>query len=194
MLKQSFGKTAATLLAVWTLAGCDDGGRAATQAAVPAAEPVPLASTASNSDAPGGRLVYNPRADEMLFVFDELGTALTIPHLWQEGDVSIEKLVMAGDGNPERAYGARFHPVHEKPQSYYHVALIRVYDEARWKTLRDADHAGEIELGHIDGKVYSYAIVPANPLPDGTAESKRFEQLMISAKDAPGQLAIRKAS
>jgi hypothetical protein len=194
MLKQSFGKAAAVLLAVWALAGCGDEGRASTQAAVPTAEPVPLASTPGSSDAPGGRMVYNPRTDEMLFVFDELGTALTIPHLWQEGDVSIEKLVMAGDGNPERAYGARFHPVHEKPQSHYHVALIRVYDEARWKSLRDVDHAGEIELGHMDGKVYSYAIVQANPLPDGTAESKRFDQLVIPAKDAPGQLAIRKAS
>ena len=194
MFKQSIGKTAAMLLAAWALAGCDDGGRAATQVAVPTAEPVPLASTPSNSEAPGGRLVYNPRADEMLFVFDDLGTALTIPHRWQEGDVSIEKLVLAGDGNPERAYGARFHPVHEAPQSYHHVALIRVYDEARWKMLRDADHAGEIELAHVDGKVYSYAIVQANPLPDGTAESERFDQLDISVQEAPAQLAIRKAS
>lgn len=186
---------AAMLLAVLASAGCgSDTGGAVTQAAAPTAKPALSSSTPSHSDTPGGRLVYNPRADEMLFVFDELGTALTIPHLWQEGDVSIEQLVIAGSSNPERAYGARFHPVHEDPRSYYHVALIRVYDEARWKSLRDADRAGEIELGHMDGKIYSYAIVQANPLPDGTAESKRFDQLVIPAKDAPGQLAIRKAS
>lgn len=194
MFKQWSCKTAAILLAVAVLAGCGDGGQAVTQTAAPTAKPAPSTSIPSHSDAPGGRVVYNPRTDEMLFVFDDLGTALTIPHLWQEGDVSIEKLVMAGDANPECAYGARFHPLHEDPRSYYHVALIRVYDEARWKTLQDADRAGEIELAHMDGKVYSYATVQANPLPDGTAESERFDELVISVQDAPGKLAIRKPS
>ncbi|MDQ8051345.1 hypothetical protein, partial [Luteibacter sp.] len=92
------------------------------------------------------------------------------------------------------AYGARFHPVHEDPKLYYHVALIRVYDEARWRALKDADHAGEIELARVDGKVYSFASVQSNPLPDGTAESERFDQLVIADQDAPKQVAIKKNS
>ncbi len=185
----------AILLAAGILAGCDrNDGRAVTQAATSAAEPTPPSRMPSRSDAPGGRLVYNPKADEMLFVFDGLGTALTIPHAWQEGDVSIEKLAMAGAAHSLCAYGARFHPLHEDPHTYYHVALIRVYDEVRWQALLDGERSGQIELAHVDGKVYAFASVQANPLPDGTAESERFDQLVIPEQDAPRQLAIKKAS
>jgi hypothetical protein len=184
----------AILLAAGALAGCDkDDGHAVAQVAAPTVE-APLSTAPSDPGTPGGKLVYNPKVDEMLFVFDNLGTAVTIPHAWQEGDVSIEKLATAGVTQSLCAYGARFHPAHEDPKLYYHVALIRVYDEARWQALNGAERVGEIELAHIDGKVYSFASVTANPLPDGTAESERFDQLVISDQDAPKQLAIKKAS
>ncbi len=179
------------VLVAVALAGCD---RDAERVAIQAPQPAPASMVPSPPVEPGGKLVYNPRTDEMLFVFDGIGTALTIPHAWQEGDVSIEKLATIGASPCMRAYGARFHPAQEDPQRHYHVALIRVYDEARWQALGDAERASEIELAHMDGKVYSYATVPPNPLPDGTAESERFDQLVISGEDAPTRLAIKKSS
>ncbi|MDQ8051328.1 hypothetical protein [Luteibacter sp.] len=185
----------AILVVAAILAGCDGyGGRDIPHANASKAESPSPPMMPSHPGAPGGRLVYNPKADEMLFVFDDLGTALTIPHLWQEGDVSIEKVAVVGATHSMCAYGARFHPVHEDPGSYYRVAVIRVYDEARWQALRHAGRVGEIELAHVDGKVYSFTSARTNPLPDGTAESERFDQLVISEQDAPKQLVIRKAS
>lgn len=181
------------LLAVLALTACHaDTDHAAPQASTAKAQPAPPAGAPRNADAPPGRLVYNPKTDEMLFVFDDLGTALTIPHAWQEGDVSIEKLSIAGDTSPGmRAYGARFHPIHEDARAQFHVALIRVYDEVRWQDLAGEERGSEIELGHAGGKVYSYAIAQLNPLPPGSAESARFDQLVIPYQDARRQLMIR---
>ncbi|WP_310062275.1 hypothetical protein [Lysobacter niastensis] len=138
----------------------------------------------------GGKLFYDVQADEILFVFDGLGTAITIPRIWQEGDVSIEPV--GASAASSRAYAARFQPIGARDSSAHDLAVIRVYAEPVWNGLKDTERMGEIVLTRLDGWVYSYAIVQANPLPDGTAESKRFDELMVSYADAFDPLLLKK--
>jgi len=143
---------------------------------------------------PGGDLVYDPSSDELRFVFDGLGAAVTIPRRWQQGDVSVEPLRGADDsGSRLRRYGVRFHPLAlDDSRELYYLGLITVYDEAAWSRQTGTEHGHEIALAHLDGKVYTYATPQSNAPAGGTAEAERFDELMISLGEAPAVLVLKK--